>query len=55
MLKVKQRRTADCVAASVTARAAKRWGSLLLGLYDRDGKLDHVGFTSTIAKRIAPG
>jgi ATP-dependent DNA ligase len=23
-------------------------GSLLLGLYDEDGKLDHVGFTSTI-------
>ena len=55
MLKVKQRRTADCVAASVTARAAKRWGSLLLGLYDRDGKLDHVVFTSTIANEDRAG
>ena len=26
-------------------------GSLLLGLYDEDGKLDHVGFTATIANK----
>jgi ATP-dependent DNA ligase len=29
-------------------------GSLLLGLYDADGKLDHVGFTSTITDAERP-
>jgi ATP-dependent DNA ligase len=29
-------------------------GSLLLGLYDKDGKLDHVGFTSQIANAERP-
>jgi ATP-dependent DNA ligase len=29
-------------------------GSLLLGLYDRDGKLDHVGFTATIGNAERP-
>ncbi len=49
MLKVKQMRTADCVVGGfrygVRGRAV---GSLLLGLYNDDGKLDHVGFTSAI-------
>ena len=48
MLKVKHVRTADCVVAGF------RWykdssdtvGSLLLGLYDDDGVLHHVGVTS---------
>ncbi|HWI86730.1 MAG TPA: ATP-dependent DNA ligase [Sphingomonas sp.] len=49
MAKVKQHRTADCVVggfryASGTSKAV---GSLLLGLYDDAGKLDHVGFTSS--------
>jgi ATP-dependent DNA ligase len=51
MQKVKRRRTADCVvggfryAASSTPRSPIV-GSLLLGLYDADGLLHHVGFTS---------
>src|SRR2546426_1074746 len=58
MLKIKHQRTADCVVAGF------RWhkngpgtmiGSLLLGLYDREGKLHHVGVTSsfTAASRKA--
>ncbi len=50
MLKIKHQRTADCVVAGF------RWhkngpgthvGSLLLGLYDADGRLHHVGITSS--------
>jgi ATP-dependent DNA ligase len=50
MLKIKHQRTADCVVAGF------RWhkngpgthvGSLLLGLYGDDGKLNHVGITSS--------
>lgn len=53
MVKVKHRRTADCVAAGF------RWhkdgpgtlvGSLLLGLYDADGRLQHVGVTSSFKR-----
>jgi ATP-dependent DNA ligase len=29
-------------------------GSLLLGLYDKEGKLNHVGFTSTIKREEKP-
>jgi ATP-dependent DNA ligase len=50
MLKVKRMRTADCVVGGFRyASNSKLVGSLLLGLYDEEGKLDHVGFTSTIA------
>jgi ATP-dependent DNA ligase len=49
MIKVKQRRTADCVVGGFRyATKTKEVGSLLLGLYDEDGKLNHVGFTSAI-------
>jgi ATP-dependent DNA ligase len=49
MLKVKQLRSADCVVGGFRYAAKKREvGSLLLGLYDEEGKLDHVGFTSNI-------
>ena len=50
MLKIKHQRTADCVVAGF------RWhkngpgthvGSLLLGLFDDEGKLNHVGVTSS--------
>jgi ATP-dependent DNA ligase len=58
MLKIKHARTADCVVAGF------RWhktgpntliGSLLLGLYDDNGRLHHVGVTSsfTMATRKA--
>jgi ATP-dependent DNA ligase len=49
MLKVKRRRSADCVVAGFRyASGSAEVGSLLLGLYDDAGKLNHVGFTSTI-------
>jgi ATP-dependent DNA ligase len=50
MLKVKRMRTADCVVGGFRyERDSPRVGSLLLGLYNDAGKLDHVGFTSAIA------
>ncbi|HLI22481.1 MAG TPA: hypothetical protein VKV32_15260 [Stellaceae bacterium] len=50
MLKLKHLRSADCVVGGFrTATGAKRVGSLLLGLYNDEGKLDHVGFTSGFA------
>jgi len=46
-LKFKRLRTADCVVGGFRYEQNTRLvGSLLLGLYDKDGKLDHVGFTS---------
>jgi ATP-dependent DNA ligase len=49
MLKVKNIRTADCVVGGFRyATGSKLVGSLLLGLYNADGKLDHVGFTSAL-------
>jgi len=51
MIKVKRLRTADCVVGGFRfAENSKEVGSLLLGLYDLEGKLDHVGFTSGFAK-----
>jgi len=49
MAKVKQHRTADCVVGGFryASGTKKMVGSLLLGLYDDAGKLDHVGFTSS--------
>jgi ATP-dependent DNA ligase len=50
MLKIKRRRTADCVVAGFRyGQGTRLVASLLLGLYNDEGKLDHVGFTSTIA------
>ncbi|HVU29300.1 MAG TPA: ATP-dependent DNA ligase, partial [Sphingomicrobium sp.] len=49
MIKVKQQRTADCVVGGFRyAERKKVVGSLLLGLYDDQGLLNHVGFTSAI-------
>ncbi|PDQ23018.1 ATP-dependent DNA ligase [Mesorhizobium sanjuanii] len=49
MVKVKKLRTADCVVGGFRYLAGSpQVGSLLLGLYNEEGKLDHVGFTSTI-------
>jgi ATP-dependent DNA ligase len=48
MLKIKQLRTADCVVGGFRyASGAREVGSLLLGLFNEEGKLDHVGFTSS--------
>jgi ATP-dependent DNA ligase len=49
MLKFKKLRTADCVVGGFRyGEGSDEVGSILLGLYDRAGKLDHVGFTSSI-------
>jgi ATP-dependent DNA ligase len=49
MIKVKRLRTADCVVGGFRYESGRRVvGSLLLGLYDADGRLNHVGFTSAI-------
>jgi ATP-dependent DNA ligase len=56
MIKLKHARTADCVVAGFRWHKdgrGERIGSLLLGLYDDRGRLQHVGVTSsfTMAKR----
>ena len=49
MVKIKRIKTADCVIGGFRYLVKKPLiGSLLLGLYDDDGKLNHVGFTSGI-------
>ena len=51
MVKVKRKRTADCVVGGFRyASNSNQVGSLLLGLYDDAGLLHHVGFTSSLAK-----
>jgi ATP-dependent DNA ligase len=55
MQKIKNYRSADCVVGGFRYNEGKPVvGSLLLGLYDDDGKLHHVGFTSTIAREAKP-
>jgi ATP-dependent DNA ligase len=55
MVKVKQRRTADCVVGGFRyGRNDRLAASLLLGLYDEAGLLHHVGFSSSIAARDRP-
>ena len=50
MVKIKHKRTADCVVAGLRwykGSEGKAVGSLLLGLYDGDGVLHHVGHTAS--------
>ena len=59
MEKIKRKRTADCVVGGFRyATKGKVVGSLLLGLYDDDGILHHVGFTSSLSaderRRVTP-
>ncbi|WGR75326.1 MULTISPECIES: ATP-dependent DNA ligase [unclassified Bradyrhizobium] len=59
MQKIKKSRSADCVVGGfryATSRIANRRvvGSLLLGLYDDKGLLNHVGFTSAIKAEEKP-
>lgn len=50
MLKIKNVRTADCVVGGFRyGTNTKLVASLLLGLYDEGGLLNHVGFTSGLA------
>ena len=55
MLKIKNLRTADCVVGGFRYGTKQRLvGSLLLGLYNDSGLLDHVGFTSGLAAAEKP-
>lgn len=55
MQKYKPMRTADCVVGGFRyGKDSDEVGSLLLGLYDGEGRLNHVGFTSGIAKSDKP-
>jgi ATP-dependent DNA ligase len=55
MLKIKRMRTADCVVGGFRyEQGGDQVGSLLLGLYDEAGRLDHVGFTSSIGDAERP-
>jgi ATP-dependent DNA ligase len=56
MRKVKRQRTADCVVGGFRyASRGGQVGSLLLGLYDEDGLLHHVGFTSGLRADVRKG
>jgi ATP-dependent DNA ligase len=51
MVKVKRMRTADCVVGGFRwAQKGGKVGSLLLGLYNDRGLLDHVGFSSSFTE-----
>lgn len=55
MVKVKRLRTADCVVGGFRyASEGKVMGSLLLGLYDKDGLLHHCGFSSSFKSAEKP-
>jgi ATP-dependent DNA ligase len=59
MQKIKNFRSADCVAggfryATHKLGGRKVVGSLLLGLYDAEGLLHHVGFTSALKREEKP-
>jgi ATP-dependent DNA ligase len=55
MQKIKNYRSVDCVVGGFRYNEGKPLvGSLLLGLYDDRGLLQHVGFTSTIRREDKP-
>jgi ATP-dependent DNA ligase len=55
MVKVKNLRTADCVVGGFRyGEKSELVGSLLLGLYDHEGLLNHVGFCSGIKTADKP-
>jgi ATP-dependent DNA ligase len=55
MEKIKKLRTADCVVGGFRYLEKEPLvGSLLLGLYNKAGELDHVGFTSSISAKARP-
>lgn len=51
MFKIKHERTADCVVAGFRWHKTGGVGSLLLGLYDVDGVLHHVGVCSAFSAK----
>jgi ATP-dependent DNA ligase len=55
MQKIKNYRSADCVVGGFRYNEGSKFvGSLLLGLYDGDGLLHHVGFTSSLKNSEKP-
>ena len=53
LVKVKHSRTADCVVAGYRIhKDGKGVGSLLLGLYDEEGQLQHVGVTAAFTAKF---
>jgi ATP-dependent DNA ligase len=55
MQKIKRQRTADCVVGGFRYLEKEPLaGSLLLGLYNDEGQLDHVGFMSSIKNEDRP-
>jgi len=55
MQKYKLQRGADCVVGGFRyGKSSALVGSLLLGLYDEEGLLHHVGFTATLPARDKP-
>jgi ATP-dependent DNA ligase len=55
MFKIKHARTADCVVAGFRWHKdgkGVRVGSLLLGLYDGGGRLQHVGVASAFSTKV---
>jgi ATP-dependent DNA ligase len=55
MQKIKNYRSADCVVGGFRYGTGKKVvGSLLLGLYNEAGRLDHVGFTSSLKASERP-
>jgi ATP-dependent DNA ligase len=55
LVKVKRVRTADCVVGGFRYGTHQRQvASLLLGLFNATGELDHVGFTSGISAEMRP-
>ena len=53
MRKIKRMRTADCVVGGFryASKDPGAIGSLLLGLYNEEGRLDHVGFASSFTAK----
>ncbi len=50
ILKIKRLRTADCVVGGFRwSQTGGRIGSLLLGLYDGNGRLNHVGYCASFS------
>jgi len=51
VVKVKSHKTADCVVAGVRWKSSTTIATLLLGLYDDDGRLDYVGSAAVGARK----
>ena len=55
MLKIKRRHTIDCVIGGFRVTEDGKLASLLLGLYNDAGLLDHIGFVASLPPEIQHG